>query len=128
MRTKEHRMLWKVPSHRLCFRDESLMIDCVRLCLLCASQSLASSSAYVVLVHFTSYLFSVPHIQCGTHNKCDVFAHCFYLVLMSRFNATKLFALDCFRNVYSAFLIFNFLCSFVFSFNGHSRSPTSQNL
>ena len=64
-------MLRKVPwltSHRLCFRDESLMNDCV---------------------------------------------YCSYLVLMCRFNVTKLFALDCFRNVSSVSEIFIFLLFFV---------------
>ena len=107
MRTKGHKLARKVPwltSPRLCFRDESLMIDCVRCCLLCVSQSLATS--LVVLVHFTFlFVLRTTHIWCGTHNKCNVRAYCLYLVLMSRCNITKLFALDCFRNIYSVCFI-----------------------
>ena len=64
----------KVPwltSHRLCFRGESLMIDCV---------------------------------------------YCLYLVLMCRFNVTKLFALDCLRNVCSVLEMCFFLCVFFMFF------------
>ena len=40
------------------------IIHCVRLCLLCSILSLAFVRSDVVLVHFTTCLFCIPHIHC----------------------------------------------------------------